>query len=199
MSFFSKLFDKGNRPPSGAGAGRSGADDDRPFMEFPSGEYSSALEAMTSAFQRLAAGGYGERWITFGGQGRGHDEDSERMEDVNVRGNTLDLRSDARSAGVAPIRRPRRPGSAGGRCARNGRAAGGDAGADGALPRRRVSEAFRNSTARGRSRLRGGSGVVMTWRGDQMWRHKGVISLFVAQPVLIAPHSGQRSGVARRS
>lgn len=61
-------------------------------MEYPSDDYKSSLEAMTSAFQRLKAGDYGERWITFGGQGRGHDENSEQMEDVNVRGNALDLR-----------------------------------------------------------------------------------------------------------
>src|SRR6185369_14811643 len=82
MSFFSKLFGKSNPPP----------DDDQPFMEYPSGDYQSSLHAMTSAFERLKSGGYADRWITFCGQGRGHDEDSDQIEEVNVRGNTLDLR-----------------------------------------------------------------------------------------------------------
>src|SRR6478672_10757893 len=82
MSFFSKLFGReSNVPP-----------DDRPFLEHPSGEFDSALEAMTSAMRRLKSGGYADRWITFSGQGRGHDEDSYQIEDVPVRGNTLDLR-----------------------------------------------------------------------------------------------------------
>jgi hypothetical protein len=82
MSFFSKLFGKGKPPP----------DDDGPFMEYPSDDYNSSLEAMTSAFARLKSGGYGDRWITFSGQGKGHDEDSYQIEEVQVRGNTLDLR-----------------------------------------------------------------------------------------------------------
>ena len=82
MSFFSKLFGKSSTPP----------DDDRPFMEYPSDDYDSSLQAMTSAFERLKSGGYTDRWITFSGQGKGHDEDSDQVEEVNVRGNTLDLR-----------------------------------------------------------------------------------------------------------
>src|SRR4051812_28019729 len=82
MSFFSKLFGKSNTPP----------DDDQPFMEYPSDDYDSSLQAMTSAFERLKSGGYVDRWITFSGQGKGHDEDSEQIEEVNVRGNTLDPR-----------------------------------------------------------------------------------------------------------
>jgi hypothetical protein len=82
ISFFSKLFGKG-KPP---------LDDDEPFMEYPSDDYASSLAAMTSAFARLKKGGYGDRWLTFSGQGKGHDEDSYQIEDVNVRGNTLDLR-----------------------------------------------------------------------------------------------------------
>src|SRR4029450_9816838 len=61
-------------------------------MEYPSDDYNSSLEAMTSAFARLKSGGYGDRWITFSGQGKGHDEDSYQIEEVQVRGNTLDLR-----------------------------------------------------------------------------------------------------------
>jgi hypothetical protein len=84
MSFFSRLFGKGNTPP----------DDDQPFMEYPSDDYESSLQAMTSAFERLKSGGYVDRWITFCGQGKGHDEDSDQVEEVNVRGNTLDLRGE---------------------------------------------------------------------------------------------------------
>ncbi|HEY7087013.1 MAG TPA: hypothetical protein VH518_02925 [Tepidisphaeraceae bacterium] len=82
MSFFSKLFGAGKSEPSG----------DEPFMEFPSDDYDSSLAAMTSAFQRLKKGNFGDRWITFSGQGKGHDEDSDQIEDVNVKGNTFDLR-----------------------------------------------------------------------------------------------------------
>lgn len=82
MSFFSKLFGKGKPPP----------DDDQPFMEYPSDDYESSLQAMTSAFERLKSGGFADRWITFSGQGKGHDEDSDQVEEVKVRGNTLDLR-----------------------------------------------------------------------------------------------------------
>ena len=85
MSFFSRLFGKSKTPPGEP-------DDDRPFMEYPSDEYESSLQAMTSAFERLSAGGYVDRWITFCGQGKGHREDSDQMEEVKVRGNTLDLR-----------------------------------------------------------------------------------------------------------
>ena len=86
MSFFSRFFgkSKSNAP--------SPSDDGQPFMEYPSDDYDSSLQAMTSAFERLKAGDYGDRWITFGAQGKGHDEDSYQMEDVNVCGNTLDLR-----------------------------------------------------------------------------------------------------------
>jgi hypothetical protein len=46
---------------------------------------------MTSAFERLKKGDYGDSGITFSAQGKGHDDDSDRMEEVPVRGNTLDL------------------------------------------------------------------------------------------------------------
>lgn len=82
MSFFSRLFGKA-QPPS---------DGDAPFMEFPSDDYRSALDAMTDAFTRLQSGHFGDRWITFSGQGKGHDEDSDTFEDILVRGNTFDLR-----------------------------------------------------------------------------------------------------------
>src|SRR6185437_7464654 len=92
MSFFSKLFGKGKKPPAKARLGPSSSDGDAPFMEYPSDDYASSLEAMRSAFERLTKGGYGDRWITFGAQGKGHREDSYQSADVRVRNNTLDLR-----------------------------------------------------------------------------------------------------------
>jgi len=92
MSFFSKFLGKGKTPPSEPPNDPSPPDDDEPFMEYPSDDCGSSLEAMTSAFERLRKGGYGDRWITFSGQGKGHDEDSYQIENVKVRGNTLDLR-----------------------------------------------------------------------------------------------------------
>ena len=85
MSFFSKLFGKSEPTPDDDDGG------DAPFMEFPSDDYDSSLAAMTSAFARLKKGDHGDRWITFSGQGKGHDEDSDAFEDVPVRGNTFDL------------------------------------------------------------------------------------------------------------
>lgn len=92
MSFFSKLFGKGKKPPGTPPSAPSLSDGDAPFMEYPSDDYASSLEAMTSAFARLTKGGYVDRWITFGAQGMGHREDSSQSADVRVRNNTLDLR-----------------------------------------------------------------------------------------------------------
>jgi hypothetical protein len=47
---------------------------------------------MTSALERLKKAGHTDRWITFGAQGKGHDEDSDQWEDVRVLNNMLDLR-----------------------------------------------------------------------------------------------------------
>ncbi|MDB5174626.1 MAG: hypothetical protein JWN51_3399 [Phycisphaerales bacterium] len=91
MSFFSTFFGKGENPPNEPRIGPSPSDDG-PFMEYPSDDYDSSLQAMTSALERLKTGGYGDRWITFSAQGKGHDEDSDQSKDVQVRDNTLDLR-----------------------------------------------------------------------------------------------------------
>jgi hypothetical protein len=88
MSLMSWLFGKGKDRRTEAASGVEG---ERPFMEFPSEDYDSSMDAMTSAFGRLREGGYGDRWITFGGQGKGHDADSDQVEEVKVRGVTLDL------------------------------------------------------------------------------------------------------------
>jgi hypothetical protein len=88
MSFFSKLFGKTRPSPDD----NDDDADDGPFMEFPSDDYANSLAAMTDAFARLKKGDHGDRWITFSGQGKGHDEDSDAFEDVPVRGNTFDLR-----------------------------------------------------------------------------------------------------------
>ena len=61
-------------------------------MEYPSDSYGSSMQAVMSAFERLKTGGLTDRWITFGAQGRGHDDDSYQSEEVRVRDCTFDLR-----------------------------------------------------------------------------------------------------------
>lgn len=92
MSFFSKLFGKDKKPPDKLLPNPSASDGDEPFMEYPSDDYASSLEAMTSALERLSMSDNGERWITFCAQGKGHDEDSYESADVRVRNNMIDLR-----------------------------------------------------------------------------------------------------------
>src|SRR5579871_278382 len=92
MSFLSTFFGKGKTPPSEPLIDPSPPGDGEPFMEYPSDDYDSSLEAMTSAFERLKTSSRGDCWITFCAQGKGHDEDSCQSEDLLVRNNTLDLR-----------------------------------------------------------------------------------------------------------
>jgi len=89
---FSNLFGKGKKLPDNTLRNPSESAGDRPFMEYPSDDYACSLEAMTSALEWLKKGGYGDRWITFGAQGKGPREDSYQSADVQVRNNTLDLR-----------------------------------------------------------------------------------------------------------
>jgi hypothetical protein len=89
MSFFSRLFGKGEDESKLPDADAAG---DEPFMEYPSDDYKNAIEALTSAFERLKSQNYEDRWITFCGQGRGHDDDSDLIEELKVRRNTVDLR-----------------------------------------------------------------------------------------------------------
>src|ERR1700723_125684 len=45
---------------------------DRPFMEHPSGEFETAVDAMADAIKRLRALPSWEKWINFNAQGMGH-------------------------------------------------------------------------------------------------------------------------------
>ena len=88
MGFLDKLFGKGKRPsvPPEAAFGA-----DEPFMEHPSGEFSSAVEAMTSAFARLDALDMSGRWIVFSGQGQGSRPDAYQVADVRYSARTFDF------------------------------------------------------------------------------------------------------------
>lgn len=63
-------------------------------MEHPSGELHSALEAITSAMQRLDELGMDDRWIIFSGQGQGNKPDSHHIEEVAFSGRTFDLKTE---------------------------------------------------------------------------------------------------------
>ncbi len=81
MGFFSRLFGKKAIPSQG----------DLPFMEHPTGEFDTAIQAMCSAIRRLDEMGAGGRWITFSGQGQGSRLDSYQIEEVKFNGRTFDL------------------------------------------------------------------------------------------------------------
>lgn len=81
MSFLGRLF--GKKPPE--------PDPSTPFMEHPSGDYSSAKDAIVSALERLARLKGEQRWITFSGQGQGANPNAYHIEDVKVRGRSIDV------------------------------------------------------------------------------------------------------------
>jgi hypothetical protein len=62
-----------------------------PFMEHPTGEFSSAVDAMASAIQRLRALAEWDAWITFCAQGAGRDENSYHMANIRMRRDELQL------------------------------------------------------------------------------------------------------------
>ncbi len=78
-----------------------------PFMEHPTGQFKSAVDAMASAIKRLRALPECNDWITFCAQGAGHDEDSDHMAEIRVRRDELqvdkplDVESVTRLAGVS--------------------------------------------------------------------------------------------------
>ena len=69
----------------------SETDHDVPFMEHPTGEFPSAVKAMTSAIERLLKIPSGDKWICFCAQGAGDTEDQVHMAEIRMLGRTLDL------------------------------------------------------------------------------------------------------------
>lgn len=72
MSLFTRFF----------GGGGHEETPDEPFLEHPTGEFETALEAIQSAMTRLDAIDMAGSWITFSGQGQGHRPDSYYVVDV---------------------------------------------------------------------------------------------------------------------
>jgi hypothetical protein len=64
---------------------------DEPFMEHPTGEFSSAVEAMAAAIERLRALERWERWMCFDGQGQGSNEDAIRSVEVRLQGEEIEV------------------------------------------------------------------------------------------------------------
>src|SRR4051812_15536616 len=101
MGLFNRLFGKKPAPPADVPN-----DEDAPFMEHPTGEYKSAVEAMAAAITRLRALAEWNDWITFSAQGVGHREDSDQFAEIRMRRDelqldeTLDLDSITQHAGV---------------------------------------------------------------------------------------------------
>jgi hypothetical protein len=81
MGFFDRLFGKKTVEP----------DPDAPFMEHPTGQFKTAIDAMADAIGRLRALPEWNEWITFCAQGMGHDEDSEHHAEIRLRQDELQL------------------------------------------------------------------------------------------------------------
>ena len=79
MGFLSRLF--GRVEP---------ADDGSPFMEHPSGEHKTAVDAMEWAIARLQSIRERDRWLTFSAQGQGHRVDSYHFAELKLRGHEID-------------------------------------------------------------------------------------------------------------
>ena len=82
MGFLDRLF--GKKPVAAP-------DPSAPFMEHPTGDFKSAVDAMTDAIKRLRALPEWNGWITFCAQGMGHDEDSEQHAEIRLRKDELQL------------------------------------------------------------------------------------------------------------
>ena len=82
MGFFNRLF--GKKPIADS-------DPYAPFMEHPTGDFKSAVDAMADAIKRLRALPEWNDWITFSAQGMGHDEDSEQHADIRMRRDEIQL------------------------------------------------------------------------------------------------------------
>jgi hypothetical protein len=82
MSFWKKIFGGGKTPSS------------QPFMEHPTGDFDSAVEAMEDAVRRLRKLPYWEQWITFGAQGDGgcsDSADSYQFAEIRMLGDKVDV------------------------------------------------------------------------------------------------------------
>jgi hypothetical protein len=81
MGILNMLFGKSDPSPR----------DDAPFMEHPTGEFETALQAIRSAMQRLDQTDMGDRWIDFDAQGQGATPELTQIESVPFNGRTFDL------------------------------------------------------------------------------------------------------------
>ena len=61
------------------------------FMEHPTGDFDSAIEAMEDAVRRLRKLPSWEKWIAFGAQGEGHRPDSYEFADIRMLRDRLDV------------------------------------------------------------------------------------------------------------
>lgn len=66
---------------------------DRPFMEHPSGNFKTAVEAMANAIERLRALPEWNNWITFTAQGIGNSTNSYHFAEIRMRQNEIKLKT----------------------------------------------------------------------------------------------------------
>lgn len=66
---------------------------DRPFMEHPSEEFQTAVDAMADAIKRLRALPKWDKWITFSAQGMGGREDSYFFAEIRMRQGEIAFKS----------------------------------------------------------------------------------------------------------
>jgi hypothetical protein len=67
--------------------------EDRPFMEHPSGDFKTAVEAMANAIERLRALPEWNNWITFSAQGMGNSTNSYHFAEIRMRQNEIKLKT----------------------------------------------------------------------------------------------------------
>lgn len=62
-----------------------------PFMEHPTGEFDSTVDAMEDCVRRLRKLRTWDKWITFGAQGAGHDPESYEFADIRMLRDQVDV------------------------------------------------------------------------------------------------------------
>lgn len=92
MGFLSRLFRRAES-----------RDDGSPFMEHPSGEHETAVDAIESAVSRLRSMGRLDRWLTFSAQGQGGRVDSYHFAALKLRGDLIDPGDVALDADAARV------------------------------------------------------------------------------------------------